>query len=334
LTAGPYSRVPTTSASGVHRSASTGRIVAAFAAIYIVWGSTYLAIRFAIETLPPFLMAGTRFLVAGALLYAYARARGIARPSAVHWRSATIVGGFLLLGGNGGVVWAEQHVASGIAALLVATVPVWMVLFDWLRPGGARPGRGVLAGLVLGMAGIAILVGPAELAGSGRIHAGGAAVLVMASLFWAVGSIWSRHLPLPRPTLAIAMEMVAGGALLLAFATLVGEPWRLDPGAASLRSVLALLYLIVFGSLIGFTAYIWLLGVVSAARVSTYAFVNPVVAVFLGWALAAEPITVRVLLAAAVIIAAVMVITLARARQPSPVVERPATTGAVREREA
>jgi drug/metabolite transporter (DMT)-like permease len=310
LTAKPYSSVPT---SPVPRA----RVVVAFAAVYLIWGSTYLAIRFAIETLPPFLMAGSRFVVAGLLLYAYARSRGLPRPTLIQWRSAAIVGGLLLVGGNGGVVWAQQYVASGVAALLIATVPVWMVVLDWLRPAGVRPRPAVILGLVLGLAGIAVLIGPAELAGTGRIHVTGAAVLVIASLFWAAGSIYSRHLPLPRPMLAIAMEMLAGGVILLALSSLIGEPGQLQLGDVSLRSLAALLYLILFGSLVGFSAYIWLLGVVSAASVSTYAFVNPVVAVFLGWALAGEPLTLRVLLAAAVIISAVVVITTTRRpRQP------------------
>jgi drug/metabolite transporter (DMT)-like permease len=319
--------VQTSRAASVPRA----RVIAAFIAIYLIWGSTYLAIRFAIETLPPFLMAAARFLAAGAILYTFARARGAPAPSRIHWRSATIVGGFLLLGGNGGVVWAEQVVPSGIVALLVALVPVWMVVLDWLRPGGTRPGAGVFAGLLMGMVGIGLLVGPAQLAGSARVHTVGAAVVVLASLLWAVGSIWSRHLPLPRPILAIAMEMLAGGALLLVLGTVLGEVGQLRLDQVSVRSAVALVYLIFFGSLIGFSAYIWLLGVVSAARVATYAYVNPVVAVFLGWALAGEPLSARVVLAAAVIIAAVMVITTARARTTAPAASAPEPVGALAE---
>lgn len=288
---------------------SRSSVLTAFAAVYIIWGSTYLAIRFAIETLPPFLMAGVRFLIAGTVLYAWVRFRGAPRPSRVAWKHALVIGGLLLLMGNGGVVWAEQWVASGIAALMVAAVPFWMVLVDWLRPGGSRPTPGVLAGLVVGFAGIALLVGPGELGGGG-VHPLGAGVLAVASLAWSVGSIYSRNVPHPEPPLlGTAMEMLAGGALLVGFGLLTGEGSRLALDAVTLRSVLALLYLIVFGSLIGYSAYVFLLKVSTPARVSTYAYVNPVVAVLLGWAIAGEPLTVRVLAASAVIIGSVVVIT-------------------------
>lgn len=290
------------------------KLVAAFAAVYLVWGSTYLAIRFAIETLPPFLMAGARFLAAGGVLYAVMRARGEPRPSPVHWRSAAVVGGLLLFLGNGGVVWAEQTVPSGVAALLVATLPLWMVLLEWARPGGERPTGRVVAGLVVGFAGLVLLVGPSELVGGQRVDPVGAGVVLFAALAWAAGSIYSRSAPLPSsPFLATGMEMLAGGALLVAAGAVTGELGALDPAGVSARSALALAYLVVFGSLVGFTAYIWLLRVSTPSRVSTYAYVNPVVAVLLGWALAGEPLSARVLGAAAVIIAAVVLITRSRA---------------------
>lgn len=311
----------------VGASPSRAALVAAFAAVYLIWGSTYLAIRFAIETLPPFLMAGTRFVIAGALLYAWMRMRGQPRPSAQHWRATAVVGGLLLLGGNGLVVWAEQWVASGVAALLVATVPFWMVLLDWLRPGGVRPSAGIFLGLLIGFGGIALLIGPGDWAGGG-VYGLGAAALVLASLSWAVGSIYSRGAALPQSApLATGMEMLAGGGLLLLVGTLLGEVGRVDPAGISLRSAAALLYLIVFGSLIGFSAYIWLLGVSTPARVSTYAYVNPVVAVFLGWLLANEPLTPRIGLAVAIIVGAVMVITTRRTPAPAPATVRPAAAG-------
>lgn len=289
-------------------------VLAAFAAVYLIWGSTYLAILFAIETLPPFLMAATRFLVAGALLYGWMRWRGAERPDARQWRAAVVVGGLLLFGGNGLVVWAEQWVPSGVAALLVATVPFWMVMLEWARPGGARPGAGVLLGLLLGFGGIALLIGPGEWAGGG-VHLPGALALLLASFSWATGSIYSRGAPLPAsPLLATSMQMLAGGGLLLAAGTLLGEWGRVELGAVSVRSAAALLYLIVFGSLVGFSAYVWLLRVSTPARVSTYAYVNPVVAVLLGWALAGEALTARVVVAVAVIVGAVAVITTRRAR--------------------
>lgn len=290
------------------------RVVTAFAAVYLIWGSTYLAIRIAVETIPPFLMAGIRFLIAGAILYAWTRWRGTPQPTRSHWQGATIVGGLLLLGGNGGVVWAAQHVPSGLTALLIATVPLWMALLNWLRPGGAKPSNGIIVGLLLGFSGITLLIGPNKLAGGHQVDPLGAAVLIIASLSWAAGSLYSRRAQLPAsPLLATGMEMLAGGALLLIAGLLFGEWTRFDLSAPSLRSWLALSYLIIFGALIGFTAYIWLLRVTTPALASTYAYVNPVVAIFLGWAFAGEPLTGRTLLAAAIIIGAVVVITLQRA---------------------
>ncbi len=292
---------------------SRAQVLAAFAAVYVVWGSTYLAIRFAIETLPPFLMAGARFLASGAALYAWTRAGGAPRPTRLHWRETAVVGAFLLVGGNGGVAWAEQRVPSGLAALLVATVPLWMVLLEWWRSGGVRPGWRTWAGIATGFLGLGILVGPAELLGGGAADGVGAAALVLASILWAVGSVYSRRAALPEsPLQATGMEMLAGGALLVLVGSAVGEWGRLDPGAVSGRSLLALAYLVVFGSGLGFTAYVWLLKHVEVAKVSTYAYVNPVVAVFLGWLLAGEAVTARTLAAAAVIVVAVAFITSAK----------------------
>jgi drug/metabolite transporter (DMT)-like permease len=303
-----------------------GMLLAAFAALYLVWGSTYLAIRYAIDTLPPFLMAGARFVVAGAILYLWARARGAGRPPAIHWRSAAIVGGFLLLGGNAGVVWAELRVPTGLAALLVATVPLWMVILDALRPGGRRPSGRVILGVGLGLAGVALLVGRGQFAGGGAVDPLGALALVLASLAWAIGSLYSKTAKLPTsPLLATGMEMLSGGALLLVAGTLTGEWATIDLAHVTLRSWLALGYLVTFGSLIGFTAYIYVLARTTPAMATTYAFVNPVVAVFLGWAFAGEPVSARTLIAAAVIVAAVVVITVfeapARQARPEPVDE-------------
>ncbi|HYN20226.1 MAG TPA: drug/metabolite exporter YedA [Thermoanaerobaculia bacterium] len=302
------------------RSAPAIKIALALATVYVIWGSTYLAIRFAIETLPPFLMAGVRFAIAGALLYGWARWRGVPRPSRANWKAAALIGTLLLVGGNGGVVWAEQRVDSGVTALLVSTVPLWMVLFEWLRRGGNRPTVGVVAGLALGFAGLVMLVRPQE-GGSGAVDPVGAAVLLLGCVSWALGSARSRHVALPAsPILATGMEMLSGGALLVVLGLASGEAASLDPAAASAKSVLALAYLIVFGALIGFTAYVWLLQVAPPALVSTYAYVNPVVAMFLGWALAGEPITGGMLAAAAVILTGVTLITVFRNR-PAPAQE-------------
>jgi drug/metabolite transporter (DMT)-like permease len=296
-----------------------GQVIAAFAAVYLLWGSTYLAIRFAIETLPPLLMAGVRFLLAGAVLYAFMRLRGQPAPERRHWRSAALIGGLLLVCGNGGVTLAERTVPSGVAALLVAMVPLWMVLLEWLRPGGTRPTGRVMVGLAVGFAGMVILVGPSELAGAGAVDFGGAALVLCGSLAWSIGSIYARGATLPANAfVATGMEMLCGGALLLVAGAARGELAGLNPAAFTGRSLAAFAYLVVFGSLVGFTAYIWLLGVSSPARVSTYAYVNPVVAVFLGWLIAGEALTPRVLIAAAVIVAAVAVITTGPRPQSEP----------------
>lgn len=295
------------------------QVASAFAAVYILWGSTYLAIKFALESLPPFWMASSRFLIAGALLYVWACRRGEPKPTRIHWRSAVVVGGLLLLGGNGGVVFAEQRVPSGLAALLVATVPLWMVMLDGAGRGWRRPPIQVLLGIGLGLAGVALLVGPGRFAGGHGVDPLGAAALLFGALCWATGSLYSRRAPLPpSPLLGTAMEMLGGGACLAVAGLLSGEWHRLDLAAASPRSLLAVAYLVIFGSLVGFTAYVWLLKVSTPPLVATYAYVNPVVAVFLGWAFAGEPVTARTLLAAAVIVGAVVLITTHRAK-PQPV---------------
>jgi drug/metabolite transporter (DMT)-like permease len=285
----------------------------ALGAVYLIWGSTYLAILYAIETLPPLLMAGVRFLVAGAMLYAWAMWRRRQRPTLREWGSALALGALLILCGNGGVVLAERTVPSGFAALLVAIVPAWMVAIEALRPGGERPSGRTLLGIALGLAGVAVLFGGGRLdAEHGMMW--GLALLLGGSLAWSFGSIFSKTMPLPKSLLlATAMEMLCGGALLTLTGLLLGEGGFVT-AQASARSLWALAYLIVFGSLIAFTAYVWLLGATSAALASTYAFVNPVVAVFLGWLLAGEPVTARTLLAAAIIVCGVVVITLGRAR--------------------
>jgi drug/metabolite transporter (DMT)-like permease len=290
-------------------------VLAAFAAVYLIWGSTYLAIRLAIDTIPPFLMAGLRFITAGTLLFIWLRIKGIPLPKRIELRSTAIIGGLLLLGGNGGVVWAEQRVASGLAALMVGIVPLWMVLLDWLRPGGKRPRGEVLAGLGIGFVGMVLLVGPGSLSGAGGVDPVGAGVLVFATLSWSIGSLYSRQAPLPESSMmSTALEMLCGGLLLTLAGTVSGEWGRLNPDSISLKSGLALAYLVVFGSWIAFSAYVWLLKVSTPERVATYAYVNPVVAVFLGWAIAAEPLSLRMLLAALLIVGAVFLITTIKSR--------------------
>jgi drug/metabolite transporter (DMT)-like permease len=283
-------------------------LVAAFAAVYVIWGSTYLAIRIAIETLPPFFMAGLRFLAAGAMLYGWARLRGAAAPARAHWRSAAIVGTLLFLGGNGGVVWAEQRVSSGLAALMIATEPLWVVILGWAVRSGPRPSGRVVLGLVAGFAGVGLLVGAGG-EGGGTLDPSGAAVLVAASACWAAGSLYSPRAAFPpSQVLSSAMTMLAGGVALLGAGLLHGDAAALGSVQVSPRSILAFGYLTVFGSIVAFSAYRWLLDVAAPARVATYAFVNPVVAVLLGWLVASEPVGARTLLAGAVIVLGVVLI--------------------------
>jgi len=296
------------------------RIWLALIAVYIAWGSTYLAIRFAVETIPPFLMAGFRFLVAGAILYTWRRVAGDPTPTRIQWRSASIVGLLLLLGGNGGVVWAEQRVASGIAALIVGSAPLFMVLIDALRPGGQRPNWQTGSGVLVGFLGIALLIGPSQWTGNGlQLDNIGVLVLLLASILWATGSLYSRNAQLPSsPLLGTGMEMLAGSAGLFILGTLTGEWGRLELAAIAPRSLWGLLYLITFGALVGFAAYTWLLRVAPTPLVATYAYVNPLIAIFLGNLLAKEALTPRLLIAALVIVSAVALINTGRAKTTSP----------------
>lgn len=300
-------------------------VILAFAAVYIIWGSTYLGIRYAIETIPPFLTSATRFLVAGGLLYGWCRARGAPRPTLRHWRNAAIVGFLMLTIGNGGVTWAEKSVNSGTTALVVATVPLWLVVLAWIKPGGIRPRAIEFAGIALGLAGVALLVRPGDGEAAPDGYFIGCAILNLSALSWAAGSLFARDAELPASTpQATGMEMLCGGAILLGISLAAGEPGRFSPADVSATSILALLYLIVFGSLIGFSAYVWLLTVETPARVGTYAYVNPVVAVLLGWAIASEPLTSRAGVAVALIIGGLALIRQAKKpprEAPAPAAE-------------
>lgn len=312
------------------KPASRLSIAAALGVVYLVWGSTYLAIRFAVETLPPFSMAAARFLVAGSILYAWARLRGAPRPRAVHWRSAAVVGLLLLLGGNGAVVWAERTIDSSLAALLVSTTSLWMVLLAW-GLFGQRPSGGVATGVVLGFAGAFLLIGPGNLqpdsTSSALLVVGGAAS-------WALGSVLGQRLERNEsPLLGASMEMLLGGAAFLLVSILGGEVQNFSISDVSAASFWGLMYLIVAGSLIAFTSYSWLLGHAPISVVSTYAYVNPVVAVWLGWALADETLSLRTAIASAIIVGSVALITsLQRPRQdrPAPLAEDSLSEGAKR----
>jgi drug/metabolite transporter (DMT)-like permease len=287
----------------------------ALGALYVVWGSTYLAIRVADRTIPPFLMGGVRFLIAGGLMYAWAIRRGnreVDRPTARQWMVATIIGGFLLLGGNGAVVWAEQHNPSGITALLIATVPLWMALLDRAVFGTRLPLFAVV-GLIVGFGGLILLVSGQS---TGHFHVAEVIVTLVGALAWAVGSLYARGARLPsRPLVGTGMEMIAGGVLLTLAGLVTGELSDLHVSQISGESFLGLLYLIVFGSWIGFSSYVWLLRVAPISLVGTYAYVNPVVAVFLGWAFLSEAVSGRTILAGAIILVGVALIILAR---PAP----------------
>jgi drug/metabolite transporter (DMT)-like permease len=295
------------------------RVWSALITVYIVWGSTYLAIRFAVESMPPFLMAAVRFLIAGGILFVWRKLSGDKMPTKIEWRSAAIVGLLLLTGGNGNVVWAEQRVASGVAALLVGSAPIWMVTIDALRPGGKKANLQTWAGVIIGFTGILILISPWNMAkNSQQLDILGVLSLLLGGFLWAIGSLYSRTATLPSsPLLGTSMEMLAGGVGLLALATLTGEWGRLDLSTISTRSIWGLVYLIVFGALIGYSAYTWLLRNAPTPLVSTYAYVNPLVAIFLGSLLASEPLTPRILIAALVVVGSVALINTARADRTS-----------------
>ena len=296
---------------------SRSALILAFAAIYLIWGSTYLAIRVAVETMPPFLMASARFLIAGTALFAFLKFRGARWPTASQWRANLIIGVFLLLGGNGLVVWAEQEIPSGITALLIGVGPLFIVLTEWAWPGGLRPTAITMAALLLGFGGVTWLAAPWENAAHGGLNPGGIAAILAACFFWAIGSIYSRHAKHGVDSfLASALQMLGGGVALLLAALLHGDFARLDVAHIAPRAWGAFAYLIAAGSLVGFSTFVWLMKHSTPARVATYAYVNPIVAVFLGWLLLDEPIGPRPLVASAIIIAAVAIITVQKSKAP------------------
>jgi drug/metabolite transporter (DMT)-like permease len=295
---------------------SRAAVTFAFAVIYLVWGSTYLGIRVAVETMPPFAMAAVRFLIAGGLLLAVLKVRGAAWPTARQWRINAVIGTFLLLGGNGLVVWAEQTIPSGITALLIGAGPLCIVLTEWAWPGGLRPGAITFAAMLLGFGGVAWLAAPWDSAADGGLNAPGVIALLGASVFWAIGSIYSRHSRHGAdPFLASSLQMLGGSAALGLVALLHGDFTHLDLAAISAPSWGAFVYLIIMGSLVGFSTFVWLMKHCSPARVATYAYVNPVVAVLLGWLLLDEPFGPRTVVASAVIVSSVAIITMEQGRK-------------------
>ncbi len=298
---------------------TNARIWLALLTVYLVWGSTYLAIHFAVLSLPPFLMAGVRYLVAGLILFVWRRAAGDPFPPKSQWKSAAVIGLLLLLGGNGGLVWAEQFVPSGIASVFIGSTPLWIILIDALRPGGKKPTLLTTIGLLIGFAGIVLMINPGQAAEQQHdLYLPGALVLVCGSFAWALGSVYGRTADLPRsPLMGTGIQMLAGGVGLSLLGLAVGEWGRFDLSAVRLDSVAGLLYLIVFGALVGYSAYTWLLRAAPIPLVATYAYVNPIVALLLGYLLADEQLSARTLIAALVIISSVGVINFSQLKKIS-----------------
>jgi drug/metabolite transporter (DMT)-like permease len=293
-------------------------MVLAFAAVYLIWGSTYLAIRIGVRSLPPFLMSGVRFVSAGGLLYALLRARGTPAPTRAEWARAAIAGLLMLTAGNGLVTWAEKAVPSNLTALIVAAVPLYIAVLDWARPGGTRPSARVLAGIALGATGMALLVsgGRQTAHETSALAIGG---ILLSGLCWSAGSLYARYGAMhAHPVMAAAQQMLTGGTAMLVISALRGDPAAVARDGVKLESLLALAYLTVFGSFVAFSAFGWLVKATTPARLSTTAYVNPVVAVVLGWALLGERLGPRALAGAATIVCAVLVMTVRGLRLPRP----------------
>jgi drug/metabolite transporter (DMT)-like permease len=300
-------------------------VIIAFAALYVIWGSTYLGIRFAIETIPPFLMAGARFVLAGVIMYAIAWSQGIGKSSWANWRTSLIIGACLLLAGNGGVTISEKYIDSGLAALIVAIVPIYIVLLGWVTGMAPKPTPIMWLALLGGFVGVGILFGPALRFSSndGRHPATGISILLVSSFVWSAGSLYSRAAKhAASPFLTAAQQMLCGGMLLLFVGVATGELRRLHPGSISMLSLASFIYLVIIGAVVGYTAYIWLLRHCVPAKVATYAYVNPIVAVLLGAFFAGETVTMRTLIAAGLIIGSVALVITAqqlRARVEPPI---------------
>lgn len=303
--------LPVERQTSTRRPPATALVVAAFAAVYLIWGSTFLGIAITIQSVPPLLMSGCRWLVAGGLLYTVLRLRGVPSPDLMQWRNSAIVSGLLLGIGNGGMAWSQQTVPSGITALVIAAVPLWMILFEWWRPQGQRPHRLVFLGLALGFVGVTLIIMGKDHGGNRVVPPFAGTMLLVATVSWAVGSIWARHARLPgTPLMAVAAQMLTAAPLLIGGSALTGEFARFHPQSITTASLVAYAYLTIFGSLVGFSCYAWLLQVSTPARVSTYAYVNPLIAVVLGRVVLGEPLPSTVMLAGVSILAGVILITL------------------------
>lgn len=305
-------------------------VVLAFVTLYLVWGSTYLAIRFAIESIPPFLMVGVRYVVAGALLYGWVVLRGEAtRTTAAQWRAATLFGTLFFLFGNGGVTIAETRISSGIAAVFIAMIPITVTLIEWAHRKGPRPTPLATTGLLLGFGGVALLVLRHGASAAGAVDPLGALACILADVGWCYGTVFAKGAPKPPSLLqTVAMQMLAGGVVVLILATAIGE-WRgFRVESVTPRSIAAFFYLVFFGSILAFTAFSYLLHVTRPSRVATYAFVNPIVAMFLGWALGGEEVTGRILVAGAAVVTGVILILRSRSRSDTPQASEAAATSA------
>jgi drug/metabolite transporter (DMT)-like permease len=301
--------------AGGRPAPSRTALVLAFAAIYLIWGSTYLGIRVAVETMPPFLMAGVRFALAGSLVFGFLKATGAPWPTAPQWKDQAIVGTFLLLGGNAVVSWSEQKTPSGITSLILGASPLIMVILDWMRPKGRRPTFALVAGVGVGIAGIALLLGPDAIPAGYRPPAIYIVAIFLSSISWWTGSLYSKHSSTATPLMmASAMQMLCGSVCMLLTGLILGEGRGFHPETVSGRSWMAFGYLVIMGSIVAYPVYVWLLEHSTPAKVSTYAYVNPVVAIFLGWAILGEPLNARILLASAIIIGAVAIITIGKTR--------------------
>lgn len=303
------------------------KLYTAFFLIYFIWGSTYLAIRYAIGSIPPFLMAGMRFTLAGIVMTVFLLVRGVPLPSwSQYWRLA-VVGIFLFVGGNGLVVWAEQYIDSGLAALLVSTLPLWLILLDWLWAAGSPPTGRALVGIALGIVGTVVLIKPEyvlpslapqrdSVAVANDNSALASAIVVFGSVLWAIGSIYLKKFKSPKSIfMSAACQMTGGGMALLLLALVRGEWQQFDPAAVTWASFAGFSYLFCFGSMIAISAYVWLLQNAQASAISTYAFVNPIVALFLGWLIADEPLTTAIAVGAGIILAGVVLVILPAGRR-------------------
>lgn len=289
------------------------KIALAFGAIYLIWGSTFLATRYAVRTIPPFFVSGMRFFVAGCVLFAFARLRNREVLTWRMWRAATAMGALFFLICHGGLSWAAQHVSSGVSALLMSSISMWTAVLEWARPSAAKPGRRIMISLMIGFVGIALLVVRPEVLAGSTFGTIGAGVVLVGAFSWAAGTVLTRRMPLPSSTvLSASMQMIGGGGLLLLVAVLSGQAAKLNVGAISTQSWIAMLFLTAIGSLVGFTCYIWLLGVASPTRVATYAYVNPIIALFLGWVIGGEQLSLRSLIASVIVVGSVATIITSR----------------------